>query len=138
MSLSIRRVEYFRATVRDEPGQGFGVLTLLARQGVNLLAFEGVPLGAHQTQLTMYPEDSAAFQQAARRAGMAIDGPHRALLVQGDDELGALAKIHRQLADAGISVVASAGVADGRGGYGYLIHLRPADIDRAARALQGL
>ena len=67
---------------------------------------------------------------------MTLDGPHPALLVQGDDEVGALAVIHEKLRDANVHVFASTGVADGRGGYGYIIYVRPEDFERAAKALE--
>jgi hypothetical protein len=57
--------------------------------------------------------------------------------VQGDDELGALAGIHGRLQEAGVSVFASNGVADGRGHYGYVLYVRPEEIEQAATALQG-
>jgi hypothetical protein len=136
MAFSISRIEYFRTIISDEPGEGFTVLSTLASQGVNLLAFTGIPLGDRRTELTLYPESAAAFARAATAAGMQLDGPHPALLVQGDDELGGLAGIHRVLARAQLSVVAATGVADGRGSFGYVIHMRPADVERAADVLR--
>jgi hypothetical protein len=135
MAFSIQRIEYFRTIVSDELGEGFTVLSTLASQGVNLLAFTGIPLGDQRTELTLYPETASAFGRAAAAAGMQLEGPHPALLVQGDDELGALAGIHRVLARAVLNVIAATGVADGRGSFGYVIHMRPADVDRAADVL---
>jgi hypothetical protein len=135
MAFSIHRIEYFRTIVSDEPGEGFTVLSTLAGQGVNLLAFTGIPLGYQRTELTLYPESASAFSRAAATAGMQLDGPLPALLVQGDDELGALAGIHRELARAQVNVIAATGVADGRGAFGYVIHLRPTDVDRATEVL---
>ncbi|NCF81468.1 MAG: hypothetical protein GWP74_07610, partial [Proteobacteria bacterium] len=54
---------------------------------------------------------------------------------QGDDEVGALARIHEKLLDANVHVFASTGGADGRGGYGYIIYVRPEEYERAAGAL---
>jgi hypothetical protein len=34
-----------------------------------------------------------------------------------------------------VNVYNSTGVTDGRGGFGYLIYVRPEDIDRAAHVL---
>jgi hypothetical protein len=132
----IRRVEYFHATVRDEPGQAFVVLSALAHQGVNLLAFTAVPLGDSQTRLTLFPDTGSALTRVAGRAGLALEGPFPALRVQGDDHVGELAQIHQQLSDARINVYAASAVTDGRGAYGYIIHLNPADLERAARALE--
>jgi hypothetical protein len=136
MPFSIQRVEYFYTTVKDQPGEAFTVLSALASHGINLLAFSAVPLGALRTQLTLFPEDPGTLTAVARQAGMTLDGPHRALLVLGDDELGALAKIHGRLSDAHINVYASSCVTDGRGSYGYLIYVKPEDYNRAADALR--
>jgi len=56
-------------------------------------------------------------------------------LVQGDDELGALAELHMRLSDARVNVYASTGVADGRGSFGYIIYVRPEEYDRAVVSL---
>ncbi len=68
----------------------------------------------------------------AGNAGLALDGPHPALLVQGDDELGALAGVHERLYEANVNVYASSGVADGGGSYGYVVYVRPEDFEKAA------
>ena len=71
MPFEIRRVEYFRITVKDEPGQGFAVLSALSSQGVNLLAFTAIPVvSGHETQLTLYPDSSTAMSRAAASSGM--------------------------------------------------------------------
>jgi hypothetical protein len=136
MAFHIRRADYFYTTVDDEPAEAHKVLSLLAELGVNLLAFTAVPLASNRTQFTMFPEDSAQIAEVARQAGLSLDGPHRALLVQGDDELGALAGIHDKLYQADVHVFASAGVSDGRGLYGYILYVRPDEYERAVTALE--
>jgi hypothetical protein len=136
MAFTIRRIEYFHTTVKDEPGEGFAVLSALASQNVNLLAFTAVPVAGNETQLTLYPDSASALSHAAASTRMAMEGPHPALLVQGDDELGAIASIHRRLASAGLNVASASGVTDGRGSFAYIIHMRAADVDRAADVLQ--
>ena len=136
MACSIRRVSYYHSTVRNQPGEGLMVLSHLAAQGVNLLAFTAVPFGPDRTQLTLFPDDTATLEDAARHAKMTLDGPHPALLVSGDDELGALAGVHARLAEALVNVVASSGVSDGTGRFGYVVYVRHEDIDRAAAALE--
>jgi hypothetical protein len=135
MPFKIQRVDYFYTTVKDQPGQGYSLLSQLAALGVNLLAFGAIPVGPSHTQLTLFPEDGARMSTEAQRAGLTIDGPHPALLVQGDDELGALADIHEKLYAAKVNVYASNGVADGKGGYGYILYVRPDEHERAAAAL---
>ncbi len=135
MAYTVRRIDYFYVTVQDSPGAGYDVLSHLAEQGVNLVAVTSVPFGPSRTQLTVFPDDSARLQHVAQQASMPLDGPHPALLVQGDDEVGALAPIHEKLLDANVHVFASSGVADGRGRYGYLIYVRTEEYERAAGAL---
>jgi hypothetical protein len=135
MTYRVRRVDYFHTTVKDEPGEGYKLLTLLEALGINLLAFTAVPVGPVDTQLTLFPEDAARMEEEARKSGLTLQGPHPALLVQGDDELGALAAVHKKLYDAKVNVFASTGVADGKGNYGYILYVRPAEYERALAAL---
>lgn len=132
----IRRASYFHATVVDEPGEAYKVLSALAGLGVNLVAFTAVPVGPDRTQLTLFPEDPGKMKSEAHKAGMALDGPHRALLVQGDDQLGVLAALHEKLYRAQVNVYASTAIAAGAGTFGHLIYVRPEDYDRAAKALE--
>ena len=135
MAFTVRRIDYFYIMVRETPEIGYEVLSELAEQGVNLVAITAVPFGPARTQLTAFPDDTAAMQRAAQQANIPLDGPHPALVVQGDDEVGALTEIHEKLRDANVHVFASTGVADGRGGYGYIIYVRPEEAERAAQAL---
>ncbi len=135
MASRIRKVEYFHATVKDRPGEAYQLLAQLAGSGVDLLAFSAVPAGVEHTQLMLFPESVEALLRAAASEGLVLSGPQHALLIQGDDELGALADVHRRLADGRVNVYASTGVADGQGGFGYVVFLRSEDIDKAASIL---
>ncbi len=135
MAFAVRRIDYFYIMVTESPGVGYEVLSELAEQGVNLVAITAVPFGPAHTQFTVFPDDTAKMQGAAQQANIPLDGPHPALVVQGDDEVGALAQIHEKLFSANVHVFASTGVADGRGGYGYIIYVRPEEYERAAEAL---
>ena len=135
MAFRIRRVDYFYANVRDPLGEAYQILSQLAGFGVNLLAFTAVPFGPARTQLTLFPDDDARLLQAGEEIGLVLDGPHPALLVQGDDELGALASVHQRLDEAKVKVYASSGVTDGRGSYGYIVYVRPEQYQRAAEVL---
>lgn len=135
MAFTIRRADYFYVPVPGKAGAPSELLAALAARGINLLAFSAVPMGPNRTQLTLFPEDAGRFAAEASRASLNADGPHPALLAQGDDELGALAKVNQTLADAGIEVFAATGVADGRGSFGYVVYVRPGDADRAVKLL---
>jgi hypothetical protein len=136
MAFTIRPVEYYYTTVRDELGAGYRVLSELAALGINLLAFTAVPSGPSVAQFALFPEDSRKLVAAGRGAGLPLDGPYHALLVQGDDELGALAGVHRSLIDAGVDIYASSGVTDGRGSFGYVVYVREDQFGRAVSALE--
>lgn len=84
----------------------------------------------------MFPEDPDKLIAEAKNASINIQGPVPALLVQGDDELGVLTDIHKKLLDAGVNVVASTAVTDGKGGFGYVIYLRTEQFNYALAALE--
>jgi len=136
MAFRIRRVDYFYSTVKNQPGEAYKLLSVLSSLGINLLAITAVPFGPMNTQLTIFPEDAGKLRNEAQKAGLKLDGPQPAFLVQGDDELGALAEVHMKLYEANVNIYASSGVADGKGSYGYVIYVRPDDYARAVAALK--
>jgi hypothetical protein len=136
MAYTIRRVDYFKATVKDQPGEAYKLLAVLSDLGVNLVAINLIPVGPACTQLTLYPEDSHQLRTAASGARLALEGPQRALLLRGADVLGALVEVHAKLATARVSVFASSGVSDGQGHYCYILHVRPEEFERAAQTLE--
>lgn len=135
MPESIRRVDYFYATVHDRPGEAYRLLCHIARYEVSLLAFDAIPTGPDHTQVVLFPESTEQLIGAAERAGIVLSEPQQALLVQGSDRFGALIEVHRKLTDASVNVYASHGVVGGAGGYGYVIYVRPAEFETAAAAL---
>ena len=135
MAANIYSVDFYYTTVEDKPGQGFKFLEVLAGRDVNLLAFNAFPVGRDRTQLVIYPLNATWLADMARHEGLQLVGPHHALLVHGDDELGALVDIHQTLSDAHINVSSSNGISDGRGGYRYMMHVHPDDFDRALEVL---
>jgi hypothetical protein len=135
MAHTIRRADYYYASIRDELGAAYRVLQQLAELGVNLLAFTAVPSGPNLAQFALFPEDANKLAAEASAAQLPLDGPYHAFLVQGDDELGALANVHEQLFQAGVDVYASSGVTDGRGAFGYVVYVREDQFEHAAVAL---
>jgi hypothetical protein len=137
MAIRVRAVEYFYIRVENETRRAFELLTRLASEEINLLAFSAVPFGPNHVELTIFPDRTGEFQALSAGSGWSLIGPQHAILIQGDDQLGALAEIHRTLQDAGIRVFASTGVTDGQGGYGYVIYTKEGDHLAAAKALSG-
>ena len=135
MAISARRIDYFYVNARDDVGASYRLLSALAERGVSLLAFTAVPSGADRTQFAIFPEDSTLLVAEAQAAQIPLEGPHPAFLVQGDDELGGLARVHQRLFESGVDVYASTGVSDGRGSFGYVIYVREDQFEHAAGAL---
>jgi hypothetical protein len=136
MAATVRAVDYFYVMVHDRPGEACRFLSRLAEARINLLAFSAIPAGPLQTQLVIFPENSENLMRAAEETGLSLSGSNKAILVQGDDRLGALVDVHQTLCDAGINVVSSTGISDGRGSYGCVLYVRPEDYDKA-RSLLG-
>ena len=137
MAFDIKSVEYYCITVEDKVGEGFKLLSVFAGVGVNLLAFEAVPLGPMRTQFTLFPDDGLKMANGAKKAGLTLDGPHSALLIKGDnDESGALAGIYEKLSLGNINVYASNGIADINGGYGVILYFKQEDYEKAVAALE--
>jgi hypothetical protein len=135
MAFEIKPVEYFYANVHDDLEASYSVLRALAERGVDLLAFAAVPSGPSLAQFTLFPADPGKLRAEARSAGLVLDGPYHALLVEGDDELGALADVHERLLQAGVDIYSSSGVTDARGAFGYVIYVREDQFTQAVSAL---
>jgi hypothetical protein len=135
MAFTVRPVDYYYVNVRDELGAAYRILSELAARGVNLLAFTAVPSGPSMAQFAVFPEDAGKLVAEAQGAQIPVEGPHHALLVQGDDELGAFASVHEQLFEAGVDIYASSGVTDARNAFGYVVYVREDQFERAIGAL---
>ncbi len=135
MTVRIYSAPYYYTSARDIPGEACRLLTKLASEEVNLLAFNSLPIGPDETQLIIYPFNTTWLADVARHTGLMLSGPHHAFIVQGDDELGALVDIHQKLCDANINVENSSGLADGKGGYRYILHVSEDDYEKAAEIL---
>ncbi len=119
MADTIQRVEYFYLQVPNKAGEGSRFLTALDEAGINLLAFSGFPEG-RGSQLDFIPADPAAFKQFARTAKWKLTGPKRAFLVSGEERVGAVAELHRKLAEAKINV--SGGATGARAAEAHVGH----------------
>ena len=135
MSVTVRRIQYHHTTAADRPGSAYAILRELAAAGVSLLAFSCVPVGPTSVQITLFPEDPDRLESEAPALGLSLSPSHPAFLVQGRDEIGALADVHRRLFDADVNVYASTGVAGSEGHFGYVIYVRPDDYEKAASVL---
>lgn len=137
MSFSVKEVEYYYSLVANKPGEARKLLEFLSEKQVNLLAFTAFPEGEGQSQLDFFPTDPELLKQAAEDANIALVGPKKAFLIQGEDKVGTLYDFHLKLSNAGINIHASNAVVDGTGRFGYIIWVNPADYAEASKALRG-
>jgi hypothetical protein len=135
MSTKIRYIGFYRIVVPDRPGESYRILSALSEREVDLVAFSVISLEGGGSQLTIYPEEDTPIVEAAEAAGLHLDGPHPALVAHGADKRGALAELHRTLYNAGVNVLFATAVTDGRGDYGYIVHVSPEDFPATAVAL---
>jgi hypothetical protein len=123
MSDRVRKVDYFYVTVSNTPGKAAKVLSGLAAQGVNLLAFSGFPSGG-KGQLDLVPENTAALTRAAKRLKLKLSKKKSGFLLQGSDRVGAMTRTLDTLAAAKINVTALDAVAGG-GRFAAIFWVKP-------------
>jgi hypothetical protein len=134
MADAIRLVEYFYIAAADKPGEGGRILQHLKQVGVNLVALHAFPSG-RKTQVDFIPSDPKAFRAAARAARWEVVGPKQALLIEGEDRVGALAEYFAKLGEAKINVTAVDALSAGAGRFGAILWVKPRDVRRAAKLL---
>lgn len=134
MSTTVRVVEYFCVETRDQPGAAARILSYLMDRGVNLIVLHGFQRGA-SAQLDLVPADPVAFSRVIQDAKWQVEGPKKALYVEGEDRIGALIDHFTALADADINVLAADAVAARAGRFGAILWVKESDVHNAARAL---
>ena len=72
MAAQISQVEYFYCNVHDRPGEAYRLLSQIAASGVNLLAFNAIPMGLDQTQLVLFPEDASPLARVAENSSQVL------------------------------------------------------------------
>jgi hypothetical protein len=131
----VKQIQCFHVMVADRPGEGARVLTAFRHAGVRLLGFSGFSLGHHQARLVLVPQDPAALVNAAKAAQIPLSGKETAFLNQGDDRAGVLAKTMTKLALSEINITSAQLFCGDDGRYGGIVWLKPADVQKAAKAL---
>jgi hypothetical protein len=134
MSDRVQRIDYFYVTVPNKAGQAAKVLSALAAQGVNLVAFSGFPSGG-KGQLDLIPEDAGRLQRAAKKLKLKLSKKKSGFLLQGADRVGAMTKTLNTLAAAKINVTAMDALAGG-GRFAAIFWVKPKKVAKAAKLLR--
>ena len=136
MTLNIKLTPYYNMTITGNAAEGFKLLSVFADAGVNLLAFKAVPAGPNQTRFTLFPDKPTKMEQGAKKAAIKTDGPYSAIIVKSDsDEPGECGMVHEKLAQAGVNVKESSGLADIKDSYGIIFYIEEEDSEKAMKAL---
>lgn len=136
MALDFKKLEYYNITVEDHAPDGANLLSVFASAGISWYAFKAVTLEPKCIRFSLFPNDGLKMISKAKTAGLALDGPYSAIMIKDSDESGALADIYMKLAQAGINVDESSGIADINGGYGVVLYLNETDCEKAMKALE--
>jgi hypothetical protein len=134
MSYSLRKVDYYYVMIGNTAGQGAKVLSGLAAEGVNLVAFSGFPSGG-KGQLDLVPEKGAKFRRAAKKLKLKLSKRKTGFLLQGDDRVGAVTKVLNTLAKARINITAMDAVTAGKGRFGAIFWVKPKAVAKTAKLL---
>lgn len=136
MAYRVRKVNYFNLTVPNRAGQAEQILSEVRSADINMHAFSGFPAKAGKTQIDLVTDDSAKLRKTAKKNGWRISKTKKAFLVTGNDEIGAVHKVLKKLADNRINVTAADAVAAGKGRYGMILWVKPKAYSRATRTLK--
>jgi hypothetical protein len=137
MKRNVLQVEYYNMIIEGNLYAASTMLSIISKVGISLLAYKSVLLDANRTQFTLYALRNEEMHDALRNEGLDVNGPFPGLFVHGDDVPGALAEIFCELAKADVQIEESNGIANINGGYGVVLYLSKADVERAYRAVQG-
>lgn len=130
----VQTYDYFALGVPDKAGEGQRILAMLAREGVDLVAFSGFPTGAGKAQLDIVPADAKAFAAAAQKLKLRPRKAKTVFLVQGDDRVGAVAQVLARTSAAKIQLIAAQALAAGAGRWAMMLWVKPGSVEKARRA----
>ncbi len=135
MAYTIDRVDVWRGTVPDSPGELGKALKTLREAGANLEFLFARPWKGGQATFFLAPLQGAAQNRAAKGAGIVkwLDMP--SLRVRGANRAGLAERIAGALGEAGINIQALSAMSVGNGSTFYLA-LKKADIAKAQRILK--
>ncbi len=136
MSYTTHKVNYCYITVGNRAGAAVNILDQLKAASINLLAFSGFPGKGGKAQVDLVADKLIGIQRLAKKNGWKLSKSKKAFLIQGSDQVGAVAGPIARLAKAKINITAADAVAAGKGRYGMILWVKPKVYNRAAKALK--
>jgi len=135
MAYRVRKVNYCKLMVSSRAGQGEKVLSSIREAGISMQAFSGFPVGGGRAQVDLVSDDIVSIRRLAKKESWRLSDTKKAFLVQGGDEVGAIHKVIKRLADEKINITAANAVAAAGGRYGMIMWVKPKDYRKATRVL---
>lgn len=135
MSSKVDRVDVWRGTISDSPGELGKLLEILRAAGANLEFLFARPWKEGQTAIFLAPLKGAAQQRAAKRAKIVKWIERPSLRVRGANKAGLAARIAGALGEAGINIHGLSAIGGGNRSTFY-IALKKADIAKAQRVVK--
>jgi len=136
MAYRVRKVNYFSFIVPNRAGQAEKILNEVRSAGINMHAFTGFPFKAGKTQIDLVTGESGLLRKVAKSNSWRLSKTKKAFLVTGNDEIGAIHKVMKKLADNKINVIAADAVSAGKERYGMIMWVNPKVYTRVARILK--
>lgn len=135
MAYETHKAHYCYVTAGNRAGTAAKILQSLKEAGVNLLGFSGFPTKRGKAQFDLVADKIAPIQKLAKKEDWKLSKPKQGFLVQGIDEVGAVAQPMAVLAEAGVNVTAASAVVSGDGRFGMVLWVKKKDYNRAAKVL---
>jgi hypothetical protein len=135
MTYKVDRVDVWRGTIADSPGELGKVLETLRAAGARLEFLFARPWKAGEAVFFLAPLQGAAQYRAAKSAGIVKWTDMPSLRVRGANKAGLGARIARALGEAGINIQGLSAMGVGSGSTFY-IALKKADMAKAQRVVK--
>jgi len=131
MGHTVRQVTAAVMQVEDRVGVLHRVLSGLRDSGVDMLAIASQR--RQGTALMAIPEDVNRVRELAAQQGVRLT-TRQVFLIEGDDRVGALVDITKDISDAGINIEDIAALSAAKR-YAAVLTFADADLEAAAKAL---
>ena len=136
MNFNVKKIEYCNIESEYPVSEASKLLSTLVRNGIDFLAYKATAIENRRTVFTLFSENAHKMLRIAKNDGYKVEGPFSAILVVGEEKIGALAAIYGKLSQANINVMESSGIAHINGAFGVILYLEKEDCDRALVSLK--
>ena len=135
MKLSMESATQLAVFLSNRPGALARVCDALAKAEINIHALATSDTIDHSVVRMVVSEPTKALMLFGESGVLALEND--VIMIEGDNDPGILAKIAERLGKAEVNIEYAYLAASPKADRGLII-LRPSDVDKAQRALQGL